>query len=60
MKKALIHDWYASYSGGERCVESFTNIWSDFDCFSLIDNLTDEDRQTILKGKKVGIKLAKK
>jgi len=52
MKKALVHDWYTVYGGAERCVESFTNIWSDFDHYSLIDNLSDNDRHTILKGKK--------
>lgn len=51
MKKALVHDWYTVYGGAEKCVESFTNIWDDFDHFSLIDNLTDKDRQVILKGK---------
>ena len=52
MKKALIHDWYTVYGGAERCVESFTNIWSDFDHFSLIDDLSDPHRDLILKGKK--------
>ena len=51
MKKALIHDWYTVYGGAERCVESFTNIWQDFDHYSLIDNLSDSDREVILKGK---------
>ncbi|MFD1161311.1 MULTISPECIES: glycosyltransferase [Hwangdonia] len=51
MKKALIHDWYTVYGGAERCVESFTNIWSDFDHFSLIDNLSQKHRDIILKGK---------
>lgn len=52
MKKALIHDWLKDFGGAERCVESFTNIWNDFDVYSLIDYLNDEDRETILKGKK--------
>ena len=52
MKKALIHDWYTVYGGAERCVESFTNIWGDFDHFSLIDDLSDPHRDLILKGKK--------
>nr|AOE10489.1 glycosyl transferase family GT4 [uncultured bacterium]AOE12798.1 phosphatidylinositol alpha-mannosyltransferase, glycosyl transferase family GT4 [uncultured bacterium] len=52
MKKALIHDWYTVYGGAERCVESFTNIWNDFDHFSLIDDLSDPHRELILKGKK--------
>ncbi|MCK0161190.1 glycosyltransferase family 4 protein [Allomuricauda sp. F6463D] len=51
MKKALIHDWYSVYGGAERCIESFTNIWEDFDHYSLIDTLSDENRQIILKGK---------
>lgn len=51
MKKALVHDWYSVYGGAERCIESFTNIWDDFDHFSLIDDLSDDDRSIILKGK---------
>lgn len=51
MKKALIHDWYTVYGGAERCVESFNNIWDDFDHYSLIDNLSEEHRDIILKGK---------
>jgi glycosyltransferase involved in cell wall biosynthesis len=51
MKKALVHDWYTVYGGAERCIESFTNIWNDFDHFSLVDTLSDEDRALILKGK---------
>jgi len=51
MKKALIHDWFSVYAGAEKCVESFTNIWDDFDVYSLIDFLNDEDRKIILKGK---------
>lgn len=52
MKKALIHDWFSVYAGAEKCVESFTNIWDDFEVYSLIDYLTDKDREIILKGKK--------
>ncbi|KJD34113.1 glycosyl transferase family 1 [Tamlana nanhaiensis] len=51
MKKALIHDWYTQYGGAERCIESLTNVWDDFDHFTLVDNLTDEQRQIVLKGK---------
>lgn len=51
MKKALIHDWFSVYAGAEKCVESFTNIWDDFEVYSLIDFLSDEDREIILKGK---------
>ncbi|PTN02879.1 glycosyltransferase involved in cell wall biosynthesis [Mangrovibacterium marinum] len=51
MKKALIHDWYTVYGGAERCVECFTNIWDDFDHYSLIDDLSAEHREIMLKGK---------
>jgi len=53
MKKALVHDWLCVYAGAEKCVESFTNIWNDFEIFSLIDYLEDTDRNIIIKGKKV-------
>jgi len=52
MKKALVHDWFKDFAGAEKCVESFTNIWDDFEVYSLIDYLSDEDRNIILKGKK--------
>lgn len=51
MKKALIHDWFSVYAGAEKCVESFTNIWDDFNIYALIDFLNESDRKTILKGK---------
>ena len=51
MKKALIHDWFSTYAGAEKCVESFTNIWDDFEIYSLIDFLKGTDRDKILKGK---------
>lgn len=52
MKKALIHDWYTQYGGAERCIESFTKIWLDFDHYTLVDTLTTQQRTLILKGKK--------
>lgn len=51
MKKALIHDWFSVYAGAEKCVESFTNIWEDFEIYSLIDFLSVADRDKILKGR---------
>jgi glycosyltransferase involved in cell wall biosynthesis len=52
MKKALIHDILVQSGGAEKCVESFTNIWDDFDIYTLVDNLSDEDRARMIKGKK--------
>lgn len=51
MKKALIHDWFSTYAGAEKCIESFTNIWNDFEIYGLIDFLSDSNRDKILKGK---------
>lgn len=51
MKKALIHDWFSTYAGAEKCIESFTNVWDDFEIYGLIDFLSDADRDRILKGK---------
>ena len=51
MKKALIHDWFSTYAGAEKCVESFTNVWDDFEIYGLIDFLSERDRDKILKGK---------
>ncbi len=51
LKTAIVHDWLAEYAGSERCTESFTNLWSDADIFTLVDTLNDEQRKIILKGK---------
>ncbi|WP_439291301.1 glycosyltransferase family 4 protein [Lonepinella koalarum] len=53
MKKALVHDWFNVCGGAEKCIASFNHIWNDLDHFSLIDFLTDEDRQTIVNGKTI-------
>ena len=52
MKKALIHDWFSTYAGAEKCIESFTDIWDDFEIYGLIDFLSDANRDKILKGKR--------
>ncbi len=60
MKKALAHDWYYTNGGAEKVIHSITNIWNDFDHFSLIDFLSEEDREFILKGKKVNTSFIQK
>jgi glycosyltransferase involved in cell wall biosynthesis len=50
-KIAIVHEWLVNYAGSERCVESFTNIWSDASVYSLVDFLDEEQRKIILKGK---------
>lgn len=51
LKKAIIHDWYTQYRGGERCVASFTNIWQDVDHYTLVNTLDKEDQKEVFKGK---------
>ncbi len=46
-----MHEWFVSYAGSERVVESFTNIWPDADVFGLVDFLNADDRSIILNGK---------
>jgi glycosyltransferase involved in cell wall biosynthesis len=52
IKTAIVHEWLVNYAGSERVVESFTNIWPEADVFSLVDFLTEEQRDIILKGKR--------
>jgi glycosyltransferase involved in cell wall biosynthesis len=51
MRKALIHDILVQNGGAEKCLASFTSIWSDFDVYALVDNLAPQERETMLKGK---------
>lgn len=53
MKKALVHDWYYINGGAEKVIHSINNLWDDFDHFSLVDFLTEGDRDYILKGEMV-------
>ncbi|MFA6598484.1 MAG: glycosyltransferase family 4 protein [Ignavibacteriaceae bacterium] len=50
-KTAIVHEWLVNYAGSERVVESFTNIWNDASIFTLVDFLTQQERDTIVKGK---------
>lgn len=53
MRKALVHDWYYVSGGAEKVIHSFNNVWDDFDHFALIDFMSENDRDFVLKGKKV-------
>ncbi len=53
MKKALVHEWFVDYAGSERCIESFLNIWNDFDIYSLVAYPDKEIREKVLKNKEV-------
>ena len=51
MKIAIVSDWLTTYSGAEKCIESFFNILPESDSISLVDFLNNYDRMKILKGK---------
>lgn len=56
MKKALVADWYYVNGGAEKVIHSLNTIWDDFEHFSLIDFLEEEDRNFILAGKNKEVK----
>ncbi|MBX2975111.1 MAG: glycosyltransferase [Ignavibacteriaceae bacterium] len=51
-KYAIVHEWFDSYAGSERCVESFNTLYPEADVFALVNFLSDEELFQILKGKK--------
>lgn len=51
LKIAIVHDWFTTYAGSERCVESLTNLFPKAEIFSIVDFLAEKERQIILKGK---------
>ena len=60
MKKALVHDWYYVNGGAEKVIQSFNNIWKDFEHYGLVDFLSEIDRAYILDGKKVNTSFIQK
>ena len=53
MKVAIVHDWLVTNAGAEKVLRSLINLYPNADIFSLVDFLTDEERQTIVDGKKI-------
>jgi len=51
LKTAIVHDWFVSYAGSERVVESLTNVWNDADVFVLFNLLNESDRKIVTKNK---------
>jgi glycosyltransferase involved in cell wall biosynthesis len=60
MKKALVHEWFVDYAGSERCIESFVNIWNDFDLYSLVSFPDAEIKKKVLKEKQVNTSFIQK
>jgi len=53
MKVAIIHDWLVTNAGAEKVLRSIINLYPDAEIFSLVDFLSDEERDIIIDGKKV-------
>jgi glycosyltransferase involved in cell wall biosynthesis len=60
LKTAIIHDWFASYAGSEKCVESFTNIWNDADVFTLFNLLNEDESRLVFKNKNLNVSFLQK
>ncbi|WP_460220443.1 glycosyltransferase [Psychroserpens sp. MEBiC05023] len=60
MRKALIHDWYYINGGAEKVIHSLNNIWDDFNHYSLVDFLEENDRDYILNGKNSNVSFIQK
>jgi glycosyltransferase involved in cell wall biosynthesis len=52
MKVAIVHDWFASKTGGENCVEQLLLLYPQADVFTIVEFLSDEERR-FLDGHKV-------
>lgn len=52
MKVAVVHDWFASKTGGELCVEQLLRMYPQADVFTTVEFLTEEERR-FLDGHKV-------
>ncbi|SDF96038.1 glycosyltransferase family 4 protein [Paraburkholderia phenazinium] len=45
---AVVHDWLTTYAGSEKVLAQILQIWPDADLFTVVDFLTDEDRDKLL------------
>lgn len=53
MKVAIVHDWLVTNAGAEKVLRSIVNLYPDAELFSLVDFLSEEERNSIIDGKKV-------
>ena len=52
-KIAIIHDWLVTNAGAEKVLKEIVELYPKADIFSIVDFLDDNQRQEIIKGKKV-------
>lgn len=53
MKVAIVHDWLVTNAGAEKVLRSIVNLYPDAEIFSLVDFLSDEEKDIILDGKQI-------
>ena len=52
MKIAIVHDWLVTNAGAEKVLKNILDIYPGADVFSLVDFLSQEDREKVINGKK--------
>jgi len=53
VRVAVVHDWLVTNAGAEKVLKEIIDLYPDAEIFSLVDFLTDKERNIILQGKKV-------
>ena len=51
MKIAIVHDWLVTNAGAEKVLQSICELYPEADIFSLVDFLSNQERQEVLNGK---------
>lgn len=51
MKIAIVHDWLVTNAGAEKVLRAILEVYPDADVFSMVDFLSDEDREAVLNAK---------
>lgn len=49
---AIVHEWLVSYAGSERVVEQLLQVFPNAQLFSVVDFLSDSERESFLGGRK--------
>jgi glycosyltransferase involved in cell wall biosynthesis len=47
LKVAVVHDWFNCIAGSEKVVKEIMHCFPDADVFSLVDHLSDEERESL-------------
>lgn len=53
LKIAVVHEWLVNYSGSEKVLEQLIEVFPNARVFALVDFLSNEQRQQIVKGKHI-------